>query len=61
MQVHTLTHVPLFLNYPDNLDVYRRVTLRAGYASGWKRERALNALTSTPIGWASCAIACIIP
>lgn len=29
-------------------------------ASGWKTERALIALTRTPIGWASWGIACMI-
>lgn len=36
------------------------LTLRAGLASGWKMERELIALTSTPIGCASWGIACII-
>lgn len=37
-----------------------KLTLRAGLASGWKTERALIALTRTPIGWASWGIACIM-
>lgn len=41
-------------NYDD------RLTLKAGLASGWKTDRALIALTRTPIGWASCGIACMI-
>lgn len=41
-------------NYDD------RLTLKAGLASGWKTERALIALTRTPIGWASWGIACMI-
>lgn len=37
-----------------------KLTLSAGFASGWKTERALIALTSTPIGCASWGIACIM-
>lgn len=36
------------------------LTLRAGFASGWKTERALIAFTSTPIGCASWGIDCMI-
>ena len=35
------------------------LTLRAGFASGWKTDKALRALTSTPIGCASWGIACM--
>lgn len=38
----------------------QRLTRKAGLASGWKTERALIALTRTPIGWASWGIACIM-
>jgi hypothetical protein len=46
--------------FMDTAIIYFTLTLRAGFASGWNTESALMALTSTPIGCASCGIACII-